>query len=119
MKYITARRSPTALTHDVAQQVLDMLESGTLDEYTNAMARERLRVEALRSLGRVAEVVAVREASRRGGRTVVVRCPNCSRRHTHGWPQSDTVPGWRRPHCHIASDYSDYYVPAPMVAVQV
>lgn len=36
---------------------------------------------------------------RRGVRLVVVRCPFCSRQHTHGWPPESEDVGTRLAHC--------------------
>ena len=46
-------------------------------------------------------------------RSVVIKCPFCNRRRTHGWPAGDEAPGWRRPHCGIGNlDRTDYYIAA-------
>jgi hypothetical protein len=114
------------ITPDDAARTLDMLDAGHFDTYMTAAARKRLRLDALRALDRVAEVVAVAPANRRGGRTVVVICPYCTRRvfagrrapgrHVHGWALSDgdTAPGWRLSHC--VTNRRAYYVPAPTEA---
>ena len=40
------------------------------------------------------------DLSRNGDtRIVVVKCPNCNKRHTHGWPHNTATPGIRVAHC--------------------
>lgn len=95
-----------------ARAVLDQLAAGALDVLP-AAARDALRADAERALHALvlAQVVQVRPASRSGGRTVVIDCPHCRKRHVHGWPFGDAAPGWRNAHC---SPRRSYFIPAPL-----
>lgn len=43
-------------------------------------------------------------------RAVVVQCPHCGRKHSHGWSYaSEAVPGHRLAHC----GHGGYYIAAP------
>lgn len=42
---------------------------------------------------------------RRGVRTVTIRCPYCSRLHSHGWPLDNEDVGHRLAHCGILRGY--------------
>jgi len=46
----------------------------------------------------VAPVLKV--VTRDGVRLVVVACPYCHRKHTHGWPPEYAEPGVRLAHCY-------------------
>ncbi|MGB9307119.1 MAG: hypothetical protein WCB92_26585 [Mycobacterium sp.] len=60
------------------------------------------------------ESVSVKRYGRDTVRTVTIRCPYCTRRHTHGWPEGDAAPGFRRPHCDDRTIHTpDYYIAAP------
>jgi hypothetical protein len=102
--------APT-MTADDAQWMLDQLDAGAFDAYMTAVARERMRTDALQALDRppVAEVVTV-GTTRRGGRVVTVRCPHCTKLHVHGWVHGDAEPGMRNAHCLKAAPY---FIPAP------
>jgi hypothetical protein len=96
-----------------AEKIILLLDSEALGVLDPA-AKAKLRTAAESALGRfVAEVVKV-GVDRRGVRTVTVKCPHCSRRHTHGWPQGDAEPGLRRPHCR--NGVGDYFISAPVAA---
>jgi hypothetical protein len=99
-----------------AYEVLHQLDNGGLDVLP-AAARETLRAEAQRALHavRYADVVEVHPASRSGGRTVVIDCPLCRKRHRHGWPFGEDAPGWRVAHC---ARGRSYYIGAPSDGVQ-
>lgn len=47
-------------------------------------------------------------------RTVIVRCPYCQRRHTHGWPYGSDTIGGRLSHCLKAKDRADYRILPPL-----
>jgi hypothetical protein len=83
---------------DDTARMLDMLNAGHFDRYLTAPARDRMRLDALRALDRVAEIVAI-DTTRRGDRVVTDSCPYCRKRHVHGFPEGSAEPGWRRPHC--------------------
>ena len=51
----------------------------------------------------VAAVVSVTELAHT--RLVVVACPYCRRRHTHGWPWTDPDVGARNAHCDRLGNY--------------
>jgi len=95
-----------------ARAVLDQLAAGALNVLP-AAARDTLRAEAERALHALvlAQVVEVHPASRRGGRTVVIDCPHCRKRHVHGFPFGDAAPGWRNAHC--GRGRRSYFIPAP------
>lgn len=53
--------------------------------------------------------VHIGTGSNRDIRTVVIRCPFCNKKHTHGWPLGSTAaPGHRVPHC-LSKDKPDTY----------
>jgi hypothetical protein len=62
----------------------------------------------------IAEIIKV--TTKRYGRdvvrTVLVRCPFCGKRHTHGWPIGSCAPGYRISHCD-KGPHATYYIPAP------
>lgn len=94
-----------------ARAVLAQIESGALDALPPAV-RDGLRIDAERALRDpvLAFVVEVRPARRSSGRTVVVACPICRKRHIHRWPLRDAAPGWRGAHCIRGRSY---YIPGP------
>lgn len=54
----------------------------------------------------------------RGVRTVVITCPFCKKRHTHGWPLGSTEPpGSRVPHCLGLDKPSQYFIELPAAEV--
>jgi hypothetical protein len=61
------------------------------------------------------KVVNPRTGNVRSYRTVLVRCPFCAAKHTHGWPDSWEEPGMRIPHCNGPKP-SAYYIPKPEAA---
>jgi hypothetical protein len=61
----------------------------------------------------LAPVVRVDQPRRRGdSRTVVVACPHCRKRHTHGWPPGNAEIGSRVAHC-SGGRFLSYYIPTP------
>jgi hypothetical protein len=60
-----------------------------------------------------AEVVRVKPG--KATRTIIVRCPYCSKLHSHGWPPGMADIGPRVAHCHPRQDSPapSYWIPTP------
>lgn len=46
-------------------------------------------------------------------RLVRIRCPHCGKKHTHGWPYTQTVIGHRVAHCVHGGAVGGYLIPTP------